>query len=172
MTQAMVQVLVLAVFPGLVLLAATMDMFTMTIPNKLCLALGAAFLVAAPLAGLPLATIGWHGLAALIALGVTFLLFAAGVFGGGDAKLTAVIVLWLGPALAMDFALLAALLGGGLTAAIMLVRAFPSYTMAIESPWAVRLLSPKVGIPYGIALSSAAMLVFVRSPWFAAAVGA
>lgn len=166
----MLEVLVLVVFPGLVVLAATMDMFTMTIPNKLCLALVAAFFIAAPIAGMSLADIGFHVLVALVALGVTFLLFASGMFGGGDAKLTAGIVLWLGPTLALDFMLAAALLGGLLTTAMVLMRSFPTYTAAIQSPWASRLLSKEVGIPYGIALSSAAMIVFSQSTWFTAAI--
>ena len=170
MDALLLNVLVLLVFPGLVLLAATMDMFTMTIPNKLCLALVAAFFVAVPAAGMPLADAGWHVLAALAALAATFLLFASGVFGGGDAKLTAAIVLWLGPALALDFVLLVALFGGALTAILVTMRAFPTYTATINSPWAARLLSSEVGIPYGIALSTAAMLVFVQSPWFTAAI--
>lgn len=166
----MLEILVFFVFPGLVVLAATMDMFTMTIPNKLCLALVAAFFVAVPFAGLPLITVGWHVAAALIALTVTFLLFASGVFGGGDAKLTTGIVLWLGPTYALDFAILAAILGGLLTAFVVISRSFPTYTAAINAPWAVRLLSSDVGVPYGIALSSAAMIVFTKSAWFTAAI--
>jgi prepilin peptidase CpaA len=170
MDAVILQVLVLVVFPGLVVLAATMDMFTMTIPNKLCLALVIAFFCAVPFAGLSLATVGWHVGAALIALAITFALFASGVFGGGDAKLTAAIVLWLGPTLALDFTILAALFGGLLTATLVGMRALPTYTAGINAPWAVRLLSRDVGIPYGIALSSAAMIVFVQSPWFKLAV--
>ena len=166
----MLDVLVLGIFPGLVILAATTDMFTMTIPNKLCLALIATFFVAAPVAGMSLDMIGWHLLAAVLALGLTFILFASGVYGGGDAKLTVAIVLWLGPSLAIEFALWAALFGGLLTASLVLLRSFPYVTASIYSPWAARLLSSEIGVPYGIALSSAAMLVFASSPWFAAAV--
>ncbi len=170
METLVLQILILGVFPGLVLLAATMDMFTMTIPNKLCLALIAAFFIAVPFTGLSLAAVGWHTLTALIALGVTFVLFAGGVFGGGDAKFTTAIALWLGPAFAIDFAILAALLGGGLTVLILVLRAMPAFTAAMNSPWAVRLMSPTVGIPYGIALSAAAMFVFAQSPWMAIAI--
>lgn len=166
----MLEVLVLVIFPGLVVLAATMDMFTMTIPNKLCLALIAAFFFAVPFIGMSLIDVSFHVLAALVALGLTFLLFASGMFGGGDAKLTAGIVLWLGPSLALDFMIIAALFGGLLTTALVLMRSFPTYTAAIQVPWASRLLSKEVGIPYGIALSSAAMLVFSKSFWFAAVV--
>ena len=166
----MLEILVLGIFPGLVILAATTDMFTMTIPNKLCLALIATFFVAAPAAGMSLDMVGWHVVAALVALGLTFILFASGVYGGGDAKLTAAIVLWLGPSLAIEFALWAALFGGLLTTSLVLLRSFPYITASFYSPWAARLLSSEIGVPYGIALSSAAMLVFANSPWFAAAV--
>ncbi|MFK7793361.1 MAG: prepilin peptidase [Devosiaceae bacterium] len=166
----MLEIFILGVFPGLVVLAACTDLFTMTIPNRLCVALLASFFVTALLVGMPLPTVGWHVLAASIALAVTFGLFAAGVFGGGDAKFTAAIVLWLGPALAFDFALIAALLGGGLTLFLVTLRSFPTYTASIDSQWAARLLSSEVGIPYGIALSAAAMIVFSNSPWFQSAI--
>jgi prepilin peptidase CpaA len=146
----MIQFFVFGVFPGLVFLAAAMDMFTMTIPNKLCLALVAAFFAAVPFAELPLATVGWHVGAALIALAITFLLFASGVFGGGDAKLTAAIVSVAWPALALDFALLAALFGGLLTAGLVTLRAFPIlHDKRQNSPWAARLLCRMSAFPMG-----------------------
>jgi prepilin peptidase CpaA len=163
-------ILILAVFPGLVVLAATSDMFTMTIPNRLCIALVAAFFPAALLSGMPLESIGWHVGCAVLALLVTMMLFASGVFGGGDAKLTAGIVLWLGPVLSLDFIILAALFGGALTAILVGMRQLPLYAMTEHMPWANRLLSKKVGIPYGIALSGAAMIVYSQSPWFAMAI--
>ena len=166
----MLEFFVLGIFPGLVLLAATMDMFTMTIPNKLCLALIAAFFVAAPLAGLSMETIGLHVAVAIAALLMTFILFAAGVFGGGDAKLTAAIVLWLGPSLALHFVIWAALLGGVLTILLILARSMPTLTASINSQWLGRLLSCEVGVPYGIALGSAAMIVLAQSAGFAAAI--
>jgi prepilin peptidase CpaA len=166
----MLSFFVLGVFPGLVILAAATDMFTMTIPNRLCLALVAAFFLAVPFAAMPIETVGWHAAAAIAALAATFVLFAAGVVGGGDAKLTAAIVLWLGPGLALDFALLAALIGGVLTAFLLGLRYIQPHFAQIDAPWAARLLSSNVGIPYGIALSAAAMIVFVQSPWFAAAI--
>ncbi len=164
------EILVFGVFPALVVLAATMDMFTMTIPNRLCLALVAAFFAAAPLAGLSIETVGWHALTAFIVLAITFALFAMGVFGGGDAKLSAAIALWLGPTLVFDFALLAALLGGVLTLVLVSMRSLHAFTVTFKDGWAGKLLSHDVGIPYGIALSTAAMLVFAQSFWFLAAI--
>ena len=167
----MLDVLILGVFPGLVLLAATTDMFTMTIPNRLCLALVALFFLTAFVAGMPIATIGWHVAAAFGALLATFALFSAGVYGGGDAKFTAAVVLWLGPSLALEFALLAALFGGALTLGLVLLRSAPTITASFYSHWAARLLSSEVGVPYGIALSAATMAVLPKMPWFQAAIG-
>lgn len=166
----MLDILILGVFPGLVVLAATMDVFTMTIPNKLCLALIAAFFLAVPFSDMSLVDVGMHSLAGLLALGVTFVLFAAGVFGGGDAKLTAALVLWLGPHLTMDFVLFSAIFGGALGLLVITLRVLPTYMIAFDSGWAMRLLSRDVGMPYGVALSGAAMVVFSQSPWFIAAI--
>ena len=48
----MVEVALLTVFPGAVLFAAAMDLFTMTIPNRVSLAMMAGFVLLAPLIGL------------------------------------------------------------------------------------------------------------------------
>lgn len=166
----MLEMLVLLVFPGLVVLAATMDMFTMTIPNKLCLALVAAFFVAVPFAGLTLHDVALHAACALGVLTLTFILFASGVFGGGDAKFSAGVALWLGPTMTLEFMITAAIFGGLLTTVLVLMRSFPTYTAAIQSQWAARLLSSEVGVPYGIALSGAAMVSLTNSFWFASAI--
>ncbi|MEM1284384.1 MAG: prepilin peptidase [Pseudomonadota bacterium] len=167
----MLEVLVLAVFPGLVMLAGTSDLFTMTIPNKLCLALVAAFFIAVPFAGMPFAELGWHVAAAFGAFAVCFLLFAGGVMGGGDAKLTAAVMLWLGPAHALDFLLVSAILGGLLTLGILMMRTPATAIAAARVPWAARLVAKETGIPYGIALSAAAIVVLPQTTWFQAAIG-
>ena len=166
----MLEILVLAIFPGLVMLAGTSDLFTMTIPNKLCLALVAAFFIAVPLSGMSLETMGWHVATAMLALAVTFSLFAAGVMGGGDAKLTAAVLLWLGPGLALDYLVVSAMFGGILTLGILMMRGPATAIATAHIPWATRLMADETGIPYGIALSSAAILVFPQSAWFQAAI--
>ena len=77
--------------------AAATDLFTMTVPNRLALALVACFFVLAPMVGLGWTDIGLHVALALAALAVTFVLFSFGWIGGGDAKLFAATCLWLGP---------------------------------------------------------------------------
>ena len=52
--------LILTIFPGAMALAAASDFFTMTIPNRLVLALASCFFVVAPLAGLGWSDVGLH----------------------------------------------------------------------------------------------------------------
>lgn len=86
----------LAVFPIAMFFGALWDLTTMTIPNRLTIALAAAFLLLAPLAGLSLQQMGLHVAAGLAVLVVSMALFGMGWIGGGDAKFVAVIALWIG----------------------------------------------------------------------------
>ena len=47
----MLEVIALCFFPGLMLFAGSMDLFTMTIPNKISIGLVVGFLIFAPLMG-------------------------------------------------------------------------------------------------------------------------
>ena len=64
---------------------------------------------------MPLADIGMHVGAALAVLVVTFVFFARGWIGGGDAKLAAATALWLGFDQLLNYLIIASLLGGILT---------------------------------------------------------
>src|SRR5690554_1453459 len=84
------------IFPAAMIYAALGDLTTMTIPNRLVLALLAAFLLLAPLTGLGFQELLLDaGVAAGVFI-VAFFLFGAGWIGGGDAKLATVTALWLG----------------------------------------------------------------------------
>src|SRR2546429_5524423 len=77
----------LLLFPALMAFAASSDLLTMTISNKVSLALAAGFLVLAPAAGMGIGEIGMHAAAGFTALAVAFCLFACGWIGGGGAQL-------------------------------------------------------------------------------------
>ena len=77
------ELLIVTIFPGAMALAAATDLFTMTVPNRLALALAAGFFLVAPLVGYGWADIGLHVAVALAALLVTFILFSFGWIGGG-----------------------------------------------------------------------------------------
>src|SRR5215475_10876147 len=99
----------LLLFPALMAFAASSDFFTMTISNKVSLALACGFLVLALAIGMSPAEIGLHAAAAAVVLVVAFVFFTRGWVGGGDAKLTAAIALWFGFDYLLDYLIYASL---------------------------------------------------------------
>ena len=79
----------LLVFPLLMAFAASSDLLTMRISNKLVFALVLGFVALALFVGLPLEVVGMHFACAGIVLVAGFAFFAFGWIGGGDAKLAA-----------------------------------------------------------------------------------
>ena len=113
---------------------------------------------AAILAGLDAPSIAWHYAAGVGVLAFCFALFALNWIGGGDAKLAAAIAVWTGPfAPLLEWAILAAILGGVLTLVILAARRLPLPVMLAGHTWIARLHDAKTGVPYGIALSGAAL---------------
>ena len=164
----MKDLLILSIFPAAMTLAAVTDLFTLTVPNRIVVALPLLFFLAAPLAGLGVADIGVHAGLALAALALGFALFSLGLVGGGDAKLFAASCLWLGPQAIVPYALYAALIGGALALLLLFWRAQPLPAMLASKGWLVRLHSPNEGMPYGIALAAAGLLAYPHSPFMTA----
>jgi len=160
------QTIVLFAVPALLALAAGWDLASFTIPNVLSLVLIALFAAFVATAGMPLAAVGWHGLAGAVGLLVGFTLFAFGFVGGGDAKLFAGVALWLGFGSLLDFALAASLFGGGLALALLSLRSIPLPATLAGQSWLIRLHDEKSGIPYGVALSAGALVVLPHTDVF------
>jgi prepilin peptidase CpaA len=163
--------LLLTVFPAAMAFAAAADLVTMTVPNRIAILLVAGFFVLAPLAGLGWTVIGFHLLAGAAALILAFGCFAMGWIGGGDAKLFAATTLWLGPQALLTYSLSTALIGGALTFAILLWRGMPLPVALVSQGWLVRLHDGKEGVPYGIALAAAGLLIYPDTPFMAAVNG-
>lgn len=161
----------LFVFPALMAFAAFSDLFTMKITNKLVLSIVLAFPVLALVAGVPLEQVGLHFAAGLIVLLVSFTFFALGWIGGGDAKLIAATTLWFGFAGMLPYLIYASLLGGGLTLALLAVRRFPLPPQLKFVGWIEKLHDEKTGVPYGIALAAAGLLVYPTSVVFVRLIG-
>jgi prepilin peptidase CpaA len=153
------------VFAFTMVQAGISDLTTMKIRNGLVLLFLLAFVVLAPFAGFTASEIGWSVAAAAAVLVCTFTFFALGWMGGGDTKFAAVTVLWLGADHTAIYLIYVALFGGILTVGLLLLR--PSILTAWlgSSSWVARLLSPKSGIPYGIAMALAGLLVFPQTRW-------
>jgi prepilin peptidase CpaA len=161
----MMDVIRLLLFPALMAFAASSDLFTMTISNKVSLALAGGFLVLALAIGMSPADIGLHAAAAAAVLVVAFAFFTQGWVGGGDAKLAAATSLWFGFDHLLQYLVDAALLGGVLTFALINFRLVPLPPHVERWAWVARLHEKKGGVPYGIALAAAALLVYPDTIW-------
>src|ERR1700761_9232459 len=115
----------LLLFPALMAFAAVSDLATMTISNRVSLALVAGFLVLALLGGMGLQDILSHLGAGASVLVVAFGCFAFGWIGGGDAKVAAGAALWFGFGHLLDYLVYASLFGGALTLLLLQFRQWP-----------------------------------------------
>jgi prepilin peptidase CpaA len=167
----MLSTIALFVFPVLMAFAASSDLLTMRIANWLVILVVLAYLVLALLLNIPWEQIGWAAVAALAVLVVAFALFAFGWIGGGDAKLVSATAMWVGTTVMLQYLIYAALLGGALTLIILAFRRYPMPAWLLRHKWLDRLHDTKSGVPYGIALALAAILVYPETAIFGALIG-
>lgn len=153
-------------FPVAMVIAASSDLLTMKISNKLVLVLTAGFLIVAIATNLPLQQFAMHVLCALVVLAVAFGLFALRLIGGGDAKLAAATTLWLGFGMTLPYLAYTALFGGVLTILILVMRGVPLNPALARMGWLARLHNKRSGIPYGIAMAVAGVMVYSNSAIF------
>ena len=156
--------IVLGFFPALVIVGGLHDLLTMKIPNWVSLALVGTFFPVALLNGAAPVDIAIHvgiGFAALI---VGMGIFAAGWFGGGDAKLLAASCLWMGVSGLAPFLIWTGLAGGAFCLLLMTARQyFPMVAPSVSQGWVVNLMQPKGDIPYGVAIAIGALLALPES---------
>lgn len=160
----MLHLVLLVVFPLIVTYAAISDFMTMTISNRLTLALVIAYFLVVPFAG-----IGWHGfgmalLSALVVFAVGYVCFAFGWVGGGDVKFATAVALWLGWDHLFEYLVLFSLYGGLLTVAVLVVSRFLEPLPILQVGFLNRFAEHRK-IPYGIALSVAALQLYPTTGW-------
>lgn len=161
----MLEAAIFVIFPFCMAYAAVSDMVSMTIANRVSLILVASFVVIAALTGMAMPQIGTHLLAGLVVLCVTFSLFALGVMGGGDAKLLAATAVWIGyDLLLLQYLVKASVLGGVLTLLILGYRRSPLSDVTGGYLFLRNFADPKEGVPYGIVLGLAGLIVYPETP--------
>jgi prepilin peptidase CpaA len=158
----------LLLFPALMAFAAASDLLTMTISNRVSLALAAGFLVLALLSGMGFYEMLSHLGAGIVMLTVAFACFAMGWIGGGDAKLAAAAALWFGFGHLMNYLVYASLFGGALTLLMLQFRQWPLPYALCGQTWLLRLHAKDSGIPYGIALAIGALMIYPQTDWIKA----
>ncbi|MCB1387097.1 MAG: prepilin peptidase [Nitratireductor sp.] len=161
----MFEIALLLFFPFLMLYAAFSDMVSMTISNKVSLALIAGFVLFAYLGGMSLESFGWHWAMFALTLLAGIGLFAVGQAGGGDVKLIASTALWFGWDFTLPYLLVASILGALLTLFLINARGLIIPDRIAGIGWIARLHRADVGIPYGMALGFAALIVYPNTPW-------
>src|SRR5579871_6744612 len=155
-------------FPALMAFAAASDLFTMTISNRVSLALAAGFLALALASGMGVSDVLMHLAAGATVLAVAFVCFAFGWVGGGDAKVAAAAALWFGFGHLLNYLVYASLFGGALTLFLLQFRQWPLPYALTGQTWLLRLHSKESGIPYGIALAVGALVIYPETDWIKA----
>jgi prepilin peptidase CpaA len=158
----------LLLFPALMAFAASSDLLTMTISNRLSIVLAGGFLLLALFTGMSLTAFGMHLAAGALVLTVCFGFFAAGWIGGGDAKLAAATALWFGFDYLLVYLIYASLFGGVLTFLLIQFRRLPLPASLAGQAWIQRLHESGGAVPYGIALAAAALIVYPKTGWMPA----
>ena len=135
------------------------DLRSRRIPNWLVIILGLAYVPLAMTAGhAPMQMAINLGIGALVFAGGLFL-FARGWIGGGDVKLAAVSVIWLGAALALPYLLLTSLFGAAFVLAGLLGLQWSARRRGDQS-------RPVAGrMPYAPGMACAGLLLLQISPW-------
>jgi prepilin peptidase CpaA len=152
--------IILMLFPAMMAFAASTDLLTMTISNRVSLILAGGFFALALICGMSVMEVLSQLGAAAIVLVVAFAFFTQGWIGGGDAKLAAATALWLGFDHLLPYLVYASLFGGALTLALLQFRLAPLPAMLARQDWVQRLHRMDGGVPYGIALAAAALAVY------------
>ncbi|HYC74611.1 A24 family peptidase [Brevundimonas sp.] len=160
----LLQLVLLAILPALVIVAGLKDLTSMKIPNWISGLLILGFFPAALLLGLGAVEIGMHVGVAVAALLIGMGLFALNFLGGGDVKLMAAACLWLGLSGSGVFVLATAVIGGLFSLALLVSRAWLQPYVGAGPGWFVQLMEPKGHIPYGVAIAAGALVAWPTSP--------
>ena len=156
------------IFAFTMVYAGVTDLTTNKIRNGLVLIFLLAYAVLAPFAGFTAYEIGWSAAVAAGVLVFAFIFFALGWIGGGDAKLAAVTALWFGADHTPAYLIYTALLGGAFTLGLLQFRVLTLPACLQNRSWIARLHSRGSGIPYGVAMALAALVVFPETRWMTA----
>lgn len=144
--------------------AALSDIATLTIPNTLNAWLAFLFIPACFIAAPGWDIISAHLIAGSIAFIVSLVLFVFGVWGGGDAKMAPAVMLWIGPAGAIDFIYAMSIAGFFVALGVIAGRHF---VPALNAPdFAFRSLQKEEGIPYGVAIMAGVFWAAPKSVFF------
>ncbi|HEY1258123.1 MAG TPA: prepilin peptidase [Stellaceae bacterium] len=160
MTPSTPHLLVLGGFAALTAAAAFEDFRRRVIPNPIVLGLCVLWLMrlmVAPAVGSTAAAAAIGAAGAIFLAGA--LLFSRGFVGGGDVKLMAAATLWAGAGAVPALLLVTALLGGFLSIVYLTPLGVRVAIMRSDVPQPTGAVARPAGIPYGVAIAAAALIV-------------
>lgn len=140
------------------------DWRSMRIPNVFCLAIALCFVGAYAINPGDFAPLWSHLAAGAGMLLVTYVMFALGMFGGGDAKLAAALALWLGLQAVFPFVVFMGVAGGGLAVLALYIKHKKPVAHPAPESWIGRLQGGRDALPYGIAISIGFWLAIFHTP--------
>ncbi|MBA4782482.1 MAG: prepilin peptidase [Rhizobiales bacterium] len=160
--------LTFAFFALLMLYAAVSDLGSYTLPNHISVILIVGFLCVMALIQPPLSVFAWHFGVALLVFAVGFALFAFGILGGGDVKVVSALALWLGPNDFLNFFTLMAIFGGILALFLLIFRRLPVSEKWLKNNAIKGLHDRNEGIPYGVAIAAAMLIILPKTDIYGA----
>ena len=147
-------------FVFLVSYAAISDYQRLKIPNWVSSSLCATFLLYAALFATGSQFLG-HVAAGTALFAIAIILYALGIFGGGDAKLLGAIALWAGPHQIFELAFLTGMIGCAMGIILVGLRGLLRHRPALYCPAPLyrMVVWARDGVcPYGLAIGGAALI--------------
>ena len=152
------------IFPMAMVMAMVSDVRDFEIPNSLPLLLLVAYPLTALIAGFSWQQILWAFSLSGLMLAIAIILFLLRIMGGGDGKLLAASVLWIGQERLWEFLFMTTFAGGVLALALMLFRRLPLASALKSIATIEQLHARKQDIPYAVAIGCAGLIIYPHLP--------
>jgi prepilin peptidase CpaA len=152
------------IFPMAMVMSMVSDVRDFEIPNSLPLLLLVAYPLTALIAGFSWQQIFWAFFLSGLMLAIAIILFLLRIMGGGDGKLLAASVLWIGQERLWEFLFMTTFAGGVLALALMLFRRLPLASALKSIATIEQLHARKQDIPYAVAIGCAGLIIYPHLP--------
>jgi prepilin peptidase CpaA len=142
------------------------DIRSMRIPNTHVVVVLVLFGIAFATTPDAFHTLWEHAAAMLVFLVLTYIMFAFGMLGAGDAKYGAALALWVGLPGLMAYVFFMAIIGGVLGVLSLVLRKYRPVKNPRAGSWVATVQDGGNAVPYGIALSIGVWAAFFHTSVF------